>query len=524
MLEHIDTLESFMENSTHPYHSPLASLPDFDAHSERSTLHTIDSETLRAPQHKQFTFKAQLHYQYVVKYLPILIILIPSLLTLFFPEIIKIGDLQIGTSDYKPSAIVVDLCSILTLCWIVKFLLDWPWKWYLQIIDLKLKLSCYLESMMDDEQVKTAAGDDMKELRWQERMSLICCVVTPFLCWGVLLFAREKILVGLHRDNQILSDLNIAIFVSCGLLRVVIQVSEHIQKSTASIEQRAERLIQSNMRSLAHTPQDMHLQPAAQFFGNDMDLLDRMARMEVQIVDMSSKVDQIYSKNKLAIDNNLSFVSSKHFKIIEKEINELNYKLNTRSLELEEALVKAHNVGDYTNPHAQLQDEASSVPPLRSPETQTAMSTHGVFLSKHPAYFSDNEGRGPMYPIEEYSRSLARGFPSLLRLNEYFPVLEKLQPNGGQHDFDESALNDLTEMNNNKIIEQVIWMVIYTPIFINRIIWTVVSFVPTRVLRGVYAVALMALDALVYLATKSEQPLNMQFVEGEIQQQKMIEE
>jgi hypothetical protein len=406
----------------------------------------------------------QLHYRYLAKYLPILIIFTPAILTIFFPKVIQIGPFKIGDSENEPSDIVIGLLSILILCWIVKFLLDWPWKWYIQINDLKLKLKSILESNTD-EQIKKTTHESLKILNWQHVVSLSLCIMNPFICWLILFISRDHITIGsLDTKRQILSDLNIGVFVSCGLLRVVIQISEHVQKSTASIESKAEKLIHGSVAQE---------QTFLEIDGTN-EIITRLEKIENQMNDTRAKVDIIYSKNKLTIENDMTFLTSKHFRILEKEINELNFKLNTKSLEFDEFL-RSDTLED----------------------SEKTSSLHGVSISKHPSYIQDDNG--PKYPIEQYSKALSQ--TPWMKLSQMFPVLEPFIQTSNE--FDEHTLNELT-LNTDNPLDQLIWLFLGIPLIIHRSIWAVISFIPTRLLRVFYLIVLNILDLLLDMTKKEK--------------------
>lgn len=486
---------------------------------------------------KIFTSSAQLHYRYAVKYLPILIILVPSILSLFFPRTIKVGSFQLGNEQSNPSAIVVDMFSILTLCWMVKFLLDWPWKWYLQINGLKAKLESYLDSQYSNatdphqeeahggEEWQATADNSLRQLNWQQGASLVCCVITPFICWWILVFARDKIIVmgaSGATSRVVLSDLNVVIFVSCGILRVIIQISEHIQRSTASIEQRTEKwfkLATIRRHSTAqHQDQNSGEMQEIKASKRDEELSQRISRLEYQLSEVSSKIQMIYSRNKVTLDNEGTFLSMKHFKILEQEINEINYKLNNKYADLDSVIfrLKEEVVGTKqidTNSTRALVEQSDAIESKRPGHSS---SLHGIVLTKRPTYIPQglNSSSGTLkYPVEEYAKSLKNGIPGFKSswvqylASTLSPKEEgSVDDNDAEHldDLHESNLNKLTDLNgsgNKAMVQQVLWFFIDMPLFLQRLIWSMIAYIPTRLLRMVYLVALMILEVLVQITS-----------------------
>lgn len=450
--------------------------------SESSFISDIDRIT------QGFNIRVQRHYHYMVKLLPILIIFLPSLLKIFFPKIIKLGKIEIGDNKNNPSNILIDFFSILLICWIIKFLLDWPWKWYSQINEIKQKLYTLLESTQEgDDDFRKITNQNLTILKLQQLCSLLLCIGSPFLSGLLLLFARDYIVViGNDEENDrslIFSDLNIGIFVSCGIIRVVIQISEHIQQSTASIEIKTEKFISkhNNRSSL-----DIELRSRHQ----DAMILDRITILEQQVKKLTKKFDAFYNTNKLTIENNMTFLSSKHFKILEKEINELHFSLENKTTDLE----------------AQLQAVQSYDQQENQKQQQQQSSLHGIPLSpKTPSYFSPKSNNS-FFPIDKYSK-VARQLPSpLARLTQIFPMLDDSSEEA--QETNEIAIKELSnldaihkyDLTSRPIVEYLLNM----PFLFRRLVWKIISYVPLSVLRLVYFILLSILDVLLSKTHKND--------------------
>lgn len=456
-----------------------------DVRSESSIISDIDRIT------QGFNSRIQRHYHYLVKLLPILIIFLPSLLKIFFPKIIKFGKIEIGDNKNNPSNILIDFFSILLICWIIKFLLDWPWKWYSQINEIKQKLYTLLESTEEsDKDFQKITNQNLTVLRIQQFCALIMCVGSPFLSGVLLLFARGYIVViGNDEENDrslIFSDLNIGIFVSCGIIRVVIQISEHIQQSTASIEIKTEKFIsQHNHRnSLDIELRDRH---------QDAMILDRITLLEQQVKKLTKKFDAFYHTNKLTIESNMTFLSSKHFKILEKEINELHFSLQNKTTDLEAQL---QSINLHDSQENQKQQQQSSL--------------HGIPLSpKTPSYISPKSNTS-FFPIDKYSK-VARQLPSpLARLTQIFPMLDDSSEKA--QETNEIAIKELSNLDAihkyDLASRPIVEYLLNFPFFFRRIVWKIISYIPLSVLRLIYFVLLSILDVLLSKAHKDDVVMN----------------
>lgn len=473
----------------------------------KSESNSIVSDLDRFPQ--SFNSKVKRHYQYLVKLLPILIIFLPPLLKIFFPKIIKLGHFEIGDNKNDPSNILIDFFSILLICWIIKFLLDWPWKWYSQINEIKQKLHALLESTQDeDKDFQKITNQNLTVLKLQRLCALIMCVGSPFLSGVLLLFARSYIAVigndEEHEKSLIFSDLNIGIFVSCGIIRVVIQISEHIQQSTASIEINTEKFIsQLNHKSsldIELRSNTKNSQPTA--------VLDRLATVEQQLNQLSKKFDAFYGTNKLSIEKNLTFLSSKHFKILEKEINELQFNLHTKTNDLE------------TKIHSIVPPESSSSTPELIQRSQHS-SLHGIPLSpKKPSHIGSSSNS--FFPVEQYSK-LAKQLPSpLSRLGQFFPLLNDYSnqedSNTEPSEIAMKQLSNLDAIHKYDLTSRpIVEYLLNFPFVFKHIVWKIVSYVPISVLKAIYLILLGILDVLLAKANGNDEvdEIKLKFREGE---------
>lgn len=452
-----------------------------------SNISIVSSDIDRLSQ--SFNSKVKRHYQYLVKLLPILIIFLPSLLKIFFPKIIKFGNLEIGDNNNNPSNILIDFFSILLICWIIKFLLDWPWKWYSQINEIKQKLYTLLESDVNsNKDFAKLTNQSLTILKIQQIVSLIMCIGSPFLSGVLLVLARDYIVViGNDESSQgksslIFSDLNIGIFVSCGIIRVIIQISEHIQQSTASIEIKTEKLISdSNHKNSLEIEHN----------NNNRDsnmILDRLNHVEQQLNQLTQKFDNFYNTNKLSIDKNLTFLSSKHFKILEKEINELHFNLHTKTNDLDNKI------------HTMMMSQDQS--PQKTTNTQHS-SLHGIPLApKKPSYIGGgSNSNNSFFPLEQYSK-ISKQLPSpLSRLGQFFPLLDDSDSSDGN----DKASNEIAikELSNLDAIHKydltsrpIVEYLLNFPFLFRKLVWKLISYVPLSVLKSIYFILLSILDIL----------------------------
>ncbi|CAM9020109.1 unnamed protein product [Wickerhamomyces anomalus] len=423
-----------------------------------SNISIVSSDIDRLSQ--SFNSKVKRHYQYLVKLLPILIIFLPSLLKIFFPKIIKFGNLEIGDNNNNPSNILIDFFSILLICWIIKFLLDWPWKWYSQINEIKQKLYTLLESDVNSNKDFTKlTNQSLTILKIQQIVSLIMCIGSPFLSGVLLVLARDYIVVI-----------------------VIIQISEHIQQSTASIEIKTEKLI-----SDSNHKNSLEIERNNSNRDSNM-ILDRLNHVEQQLNQLTQKFDNFYNTNKLSIDKNLTFLSSKHFKILEKEINELHFNLHTKTNDLDNKI------------HTMMISQDQS--PQKTTNTQHS-SLHGIPLSpKKPSYIGGgSNSNNSFFPLEQYSK-FSKQLPSpLSRLGQFFPLLDDSDSSDGN----DKASNEIAikELSNLDAIHKydltsrpIVEYLLNFPFLFRKLVWKLISYVPLSVLKSIYFILLSILDIL----------------------------
>ncbi|CCH46518.1 hypothetical protein BN7_6111 [Wickerhamomyces ciferrii] len=400
----------------------------------------------------------------------------------------------------------------------IKFLLDWPWKWYGQINEIKQKLYTLLESTKEDQSdFQKITIQNLTILKIQQFCALIMCIGSPFLSGFLLLFARDYIIIIGNDDGNdqslIFSDLNIGIFVSCGILRVVIQISEHIQQSTASIESKTEKFISehNHFNSL-----DIELRHKE--INQNVQLLDRITILERQMNQMSKKFEIFYNNNKFIIENNMTLLTSKHFKILEKEINELHYNIHTRTNDLDSKIHSIITTSSTTtqsfdnNQQQHHQYEKENLQPIPSnsfttPQIQNHQSNaslHGIPLSpKSPSYHPPSPPS--ILPFEQYTK-LTQQLPSpLSKITSLIPILNPFQDRSTTQDQDifdaEITMKELSNLDAlNKFnlgSRPIVEYVINIPFAFKSFTWFIISHIPINVLKIIYFVLLGILDILV---------------------------
>lgn len=456
---------------------------------------------------------------------------------LFFPRVIRFGEFQLGDDLNHPSTIVVDIFSILLICWVVKFLLDWPWKWYLQISDLEMKLQVYQESVDKDLMgaTKLNKGDAISgipkhqditqkgvdKLHRQHIQALGLCLLAPLLCGVILVVARRHIILIASVDGganagqgPIFSDLNIGIFVSCGLVRVVIQLSEQVQRSTASIEATTEKIIQIHVQESLDSELPESVVTYDKIKDHQSGLIEVQSQLQLLQNDFNNlrgKFEPFYNKNRLTIENDIELLSIRHFKMLEKEVNELNHKLETKNIEVE------HLAMQFARASTSAQSTASS----SADEEKKPNSLHGVPLgTRTSTYMIDPQSGTPVkYPVGLPAKpQTIKAISSIEKVKLLFPELiaYSTAAHSQQLDkFDEEALKQLETLHDGgylkvdlTVILPLLRFLISLPFLAQRAFWKVVSYVPSQVLKVVYYMLLQGLDTLAEMYHKNQSDIS----------------
>ncbi|KAH3676306.1 hypothetical protein WICMUC_002102 [Wickerhamomyces mucosus] len=516
-----------------------------------------------------FSSKIKANYDKLVNLLPSFIILLPALIKILQPKIVQIWLLKTsGTgmnlaqqlkyyeNNLKLSNLTVEFFSILIICWIIKFLLDWPWKWYLQINNIKIKYINF-NLLHYEEKIKEKIRSNLKVLNWQYFLSLSLCIIAPFLCGLLLLFSRNYIIIiDNHENSVIFSDLNIGLFVSCGLVRIIIQLSENVQSSTASIDINMEKIINDSFQNTILKKKE----ELSNFFeiNHNQELLinldSKLGSLESNINDLNSKFlkfeKKITQDQKNIPSNNNAIHDSillKQFKLLEKEIyqfsrdlslitQDMDYKYNQlKKLILAKSSTPSVSIPTITttkttattsNPTSTISKDAAATAATRTAETTTIPTTtkspstviekeenneslHGVPLSKTP--YLKREKSFITIPITSNVRSSDNStlYSKFDIINQFIPF-ELFISDNNEHEY---LLNELTSLDSLSVLNlssrPIFGYIIRTPFVILALIWRIIMFIPNTVWKIGYFLMIQMVDLLIRFNTLETRESNI---------------
>lgn len=480
-------------------------------------------------------------YLSIVNSLPSLIILIPSIIKLVQPNLIQILFLQRYQPDYnelmkgslmdqlqkfneknlKIGNMALEIFTVCIVCYIIKFILEWPWDWFLKINRSLINLRNFKDSLdlyEKDSFIKDNIRSNFNKVKFQYYFSLGLCVIAPFISGGILVLTRSffdlESSKGEHNREVIFTDLNIVLFIICGLIRVIMKLSDNVQESTALIEQEALSFY-------------THLRKAAEEAAraDQEDLMNRSMRQDEILKFLSAKVDTHNSflnsvkEDRSKLDNILKVQESEthetHRKLIkqDKEITNLRELCKTLQRQLNEHQQDCFQLRDMspknTSPFLNRPSSPSKSPNIRSKESissptksslKNGKSLHGIPLSQSPYLKKDKS----LIPIP--SKLLDPGnsnnscnnaiLDALTKMKAFLPIPSILTPNTNNAKNKETLINEITTLNSYITSRPIFQYLTRIPLFWVSLMWTVLSFIPLNLYNAGLWVIIEIIDIL----------------------------
>ncbi|CUM66694.1 uncharacterized protein PRCAT00004372001 [Priceomyces carsonii] len=170
-----------------------------------------------------------------LKYFTLIVILLPSIFAVIIPT--SSGDIDIAS-------IATDGLMIVLVSWFIKFTIEWPWSWMRQIRDTRLKLINHINSTILNNRSSMASDLQLnqevlinnilliKKLNKLELYSILLSFLGSLFGSALMLWARNYMIIEESRKKIVFNNLNICIFMFWGVLRLVLALSEVLQKTT----------------------------------------------------------------------------------------------------------------------------------------------------------------------------------------------------------------------------------------------------------------------------------------------------
>lgn len=166
-------------------------------------------------------------------YLTFAVILLPSFLAVVVPVVPNAP----ASSDL--ALLITDTLTVVSVAWLVKFLVDWPWRWLQEIGAAKQKVINRVNSLI----ISGNAGDTVESFTtiWRlirlERWVLGGCFVGVAASGGLMVGVRRYVIVEPSRRAIVFSDVNVCIFIVWSSFRLVMMVMEGIRRGSLDLNE-----------------------------------------------------------------------------------------------------------------------------------------------------------------------------------------------------------------------------------------------------------------------------------------------
>lgn len=169
----------------------------------------------------------------IIKYFALVVILLPSIIGILTPS----GD---GRTSIDVANLVTDSFMVILVSWFINFTIEWPWNWHKNIIEAQDKLlestNAFIRRVSTTEEVNseilTKKVKAFKKLSKFENYSLLLCFACTCMGAGIMRWSRNYINIEDKRRRLVFSNLNIMLFLFLEIFRLVLILTERLQKLT----------------------------------------------------------------------------------------------------------------------------------------------------------------------------------------------------------------------------------------------------------------------------------------------------
>lgn len=171
----------------------------------------------------------------VIKYFALVVILLPSIIGILTPS----GD-DNGRTSIDVANLVTDSFMVILVSWFINFTIEWPWNWHKNIIEAQDKLlestNAFVHRVSTTEEVNseilTKKVKAFKKLSKFENYSLLLCFACTCMGAGIMRCSRNYINIEDTRRRLVFSNLNIMLFLFLEIFRLVLILTDRLQKHT----------------------------------------------------------------------------------------------------------------------------------------------------------------------------------------------------------------------------------------------------------------------------------------------------
>ena len=193
---------------------------------------TISDKDLTNKKSSVLTASVTLHSQsneVVYKIFTYIVIILPTLTSIIFPINTKTvpQNEQIGN-------FVIDLLTVVLISWVVRFTLEWPYKWMKELETTKTELLQQLNE--DDFAIENTDKVVLmvRKINTFQIMALVCCLVSSLLSSVVLIWTRKYTIIDQKRKKMVFNNVNIALLQFWSIFRIIITFTDSLQYSSLS--------------------------------------------------------------------------------------------------------------------------------------------------------------------------------------------------------------------------------------------------------------------------------------------------
>ncbi|KAK6454068.1 uncharacterized protein RJT20DRAFT_131578 [Scheffersomyces xylosifermentans] len=184
-----------------------------------------------------------------VKYFTMIIILLPSVIAVLIPG----ANIDTSSGDYLANTIT-DALMIVVVSWSMKLTVEWPWNWLNQLQDIKQKLINHVNSKIlnsksmganhigsptnekrlgEDEQLESKIRM-VKRIMYYEKLAILSSLALSMFASGLMVWVRNYVIVEESRRKIVFNNLNIGLFQFWSFLRVILSITDSVQRSSIS--------------------------------------------------------------------------------------------------------------------------------------------------------------------------------------------------------------------------------------------------------------------------------------------------
>lgn len=163
--------------------------------------------------------------------LTLAIILLPSFLAVLVPVIPN------APASTDVALLITDTLMVVVVTWLVKFLIDWPWKWLQEVRAAKQKVLNRVNSLLISGGDVTDHFHTLRRLVRYQQWVLAGSFGGVAVSGVMMVVVRNYIIVEDSRRSIVFSDVNVCIFIVWSSFRLVVMVMEGVRRGSLDMNE-----------------------------------------------------------------------------------------------------------------------------------------------------------------------------------------------------------------------------------------------------------------------------------------------